>query len=138
MRVLDANFLIDYLNGKPAAKRFYESKGGDREVWIAPAPAYAETLVGVGNLPGASVEEAVDALSWTEVYAVDEAVSEGAGYVAEEIGSEGPFLDGVDAVVAAVGRDLDAPVVSADGDLTHEETRRVVEVENYRTAAGGK
>ena len=138
MRVLDANFLIDYLNGKPAAKRFYESKGGDREVWIAPAPAYAETLVGVGNLPGASVEEAVDALSWTEVYAVDEGVSEEAGYVAEAVGSEGPFLDGVDATVAAVGRELDAPVVSADDDLTHEETRRVVEVESYRTADDGE
>lgn len=134
MRVLDANFLIDYLNGEPAAKRFYEAKGGDREVWIVPAPAYAETLVGVGNVPDASVEEAVDALAWTEVYAVDEAVSEEAGYITEAVGSEGPFLDGVDATVAAVGRGLDAPVVSADGDLTHAETRRVVEVENYRTA----
>lgn len=87
----------------------------------------------MGNLPGASVEEAIDALAWTEVYAVDEVVSEEAGYVTEAVGSEGPFLDGVDATVAAVGRELDAPVVSADGDLTHAETRRVVEVENYRT-----
>lgn len=137
MRVLDANYLTDYLNGESAAKRFYEAKGGDREVWIAPAPAYAETLVGVGNLPGASVEAAIDALSWTEVYAVDEAVSEEAGYVAEEIGPEGPFLGGVDATVAAVGRELGAPVVSADCDLTHEETRRVIDVENYRTDDGG-
>lgn len=32
MKVLDANFLVDYLDGDPAAKRFYETEGGDREV----------------------------------------------------------------------------------------------------------
>lgn len=132
MRVLDANFLIDHLNGDLAAERYYESNDGSRESWIAPAPAYAETLVGVGNLPDASVSTAVDGLGWTEVYGVDEAVAEEAGYVADEVGAEGPFLDGVDATVAAVGRELGSPVVSADSDLTHEETRRVVEVENYR------
>lgn len=42
------------------------------------------------------------------------------------------YLDGVDALVAAVGRELDAPVVSADGDLTHPETRKVVDVEKHR------
>jgi hypothetical protein len=31
-------------------------------------------------------------------------------------------LDGLDALIAAVGRELNAPVVSADADLTHEET----------------
>jgi len=135
MRVLDANFLIDYLNGDPAAARYYEANDGDREAWIVPAPAYAEVLVGIGNLPDASVEDAVDALAWTEVYTVDEAVSEEAGHVAEAVSSGGPFLDGVDATVAAVGRELDAPVVSADGDLTREETRRVVDVENYQSSA---
>jgi len=132
MKVLDANFLIDYLNGDPAAERYYEANEGDREVWIVPAPAYAETLVGVGNLPDASVDDAIDALAWTEVYAVDKAVSEEAGRIADAVGAEGPFLDGVDATVAAVGRELDSPVVSADGDLTHKQMRKVIEVEDYR------
>jgi hypothetical protein len=44
---------------------------------------------------------------------------------------QGPYLDGVDALVVAVRRELNAPVVSADGDLTHEETKRVVDVEEY-------
>jgi len=132
MKVLDANFLIDYLNGDPAAERYYEANEGDREVWIVPAPAYAETLVGVGNLPDASVDDAIDALAWTKVYAVDKAVSEEAGRIADAVGAEGPFLDGVDATVAAVGRELDSPVVSADGDLTHKEMRKVIEVEDYR------
>jgi len=37
----------------------------------------------------------------------------------------------LDALIAAVGRELDAPVVSADGDLTHEETKKVVDIEEY-------
>jgi hypothetical protein len=34
-------------------------------------------------------------------------------------------------LIAAVGRELDAPVVSSDGDLTHTATREVIEVEEY-------
>lgn len=30
---------------------------------------------------------------------------------------QGPFLPGMDALIAAVGRELDAPVVSRDSDL---------------------
>jgi predicted nucleic acid-binding protein len=132
MRVLDANFLIDYLSGLPAAETYYESNGGDEEVWVMPAPAHAEALVGVGNLPSGDLEEAIEALSWGEVYEVDEGLSVEAGRIADEIGPQGPYLDGVDGLVAAVGRELDAPVVSADSDLTHEETKRVVDVEEYR------
>lgn len=97
-----------------------------------PAPAYTEALVGVGNLPTADVDRAIEVLSWGEVYEIDEELSVEAAWIADEIGPRGPYLDGVDALVAAVGRELDAPVVSADGDLTHEETKRVVDVEGYR------
>ena len=38
----------------------------------------------------------------------------------------------MDGVIAAVGRELGAPVVSADGDLTHEATQAVVDVDEYR------
>ena len=55
-----------------------------------------------------------------------------AARIAEEIGPQGPYLDGVDAIVAAVGRELGAPVVSADSDLTHRATKQVVDVEEYR------
>lgn len=55
-----------------------------------------------------------------------------AARIADEIGAQGPHLNGVDALVAAVGRELGAPVVSADSDLTHDATREVVDVETYR------
>ncbi|WP_424003349.1 PIN domain-containing protein [Haloarcula salina] len=132
MRVLDANFLIDYLSGHPATETYYESNGGAEELWVMPAPAHAEALVGVGNLPSGDLEEAVEALSWGEVYEINEDLSVEAGRIADEVGPQGPYLDGVDALVAAVGRELDATVVSADSDLTHEVTKRVVDVEEYR------
>jgi predicted nucleic acid-binding protein len=132
MRVLDANFLIDYLNGTPAAEAYYKANGGSDQVWIVPAPAHAEVLVGVGNHPDGDVGQVIDALSWTEVYDIDEELSITAGEIAEEIGPEGPYLDGVDALVAAVARELGAAVVSADSDLTHEETKAVITVEEYR------
>jgi predicted nucleic acid-binding protein len=38
----------------------------------------------------------------------------------------------MDALIAAVGRELNAPVVSNDSDLTHAEIKKAVEVEEYR------
>lgn len=133
MRVLDANFLIDYLSGVPATKEYYEANGGADQAWIVPAPAYAEALVGVGNHPEGDVDEAIEALGWGEVVAADEELSVIAARIADEIQPGGPYLDGVDGLVAAVGREWGAPIVSADGDLTHQETKRVVDVDEYRS-----
>lgn len=132
MKVLDANFLIDYLNGHPATKSFYEASGGDAEQWVMPVPAYAEVLVGEGNFPDGDVEGARAALAWAETHPTDIQTAVLAGEIAAAIGPEGPFLDGPDALVAAVGEELDAPVVSADSDLTHRATKQVVDVEEYR------
>lgn len=132
MRVLDASYLIDYLNGTEAAAEFYETHGGADERWIMPAPAYAETIVGVGNLPNGDVPAAIADLAWGKVYAVDEETAITAAEIAEEIGPQGPFLSGMDGLIAAVGRELDVPVVSGDNDLTHEKTKKVLTVEEYR------
>lgn len=132
MKVLDATFLIDYLAGLPSTEAYYEENGGEDELWIMPAPAHAEALVGVGNHPSGDVDRAIQALAWGEVYAVDEELAIEAAYITDEIGDRGPYLDGVDAIIAAVGRTLDAPVVSADGDLTHSATKRALAVEEYR------
>ena len=132
MKVLDASFLIDYLDGDESTKEFYEANGADGEPWMMPVPAYAEALVGEGNFPDGDVEGARADLAWGEKYAVDEHTAVLAGEIANDVGPEGPFLDGLDALIAAVGRELDAPVVSADSDLTHEETKNVVDIEEYR------
>lgn len=131
MKVLDTTFLIDYLAGKEATREFYEANGGESVRWVVPVPALAEVLVGEGNFPDGDVDGTRAALGWTDVYPIDERTAITAGRIADEIAASGPYLDGPDGLIAAVGRELDAPVVSGDGDLTHEETKRVVEVEEY-------
>lgn len=130
MKVLDGTFLIDYLNGIPSTREYLQDH--DSDVFVHPAPALAEALVGAGNGPAeADIEGVREDLSWGEVYTVDEQTAVTAAEIADEIGQQGPFLSGMDALIAAVGRELDAPVVSADSDLTHEATRAVVDVEAY-------
>ena len=130
MKVLDANFLIDYLNGVDATAEYLLAN--ESEQFIVPAPAYAEALVGEGNAPDGDVAEARADLAWGDVYETDEQTAVIAGEIADDIGAQGPFLTGMDALIAAVGRELGAPVVSADGDLTHSETKNVVDIEEYR------
>ncbi|GAA0254496.1 PIN domain-containing protein [Haladaptatus pallidirubidus] len=132
MKILDTSFLIDYLAGVESTKTFYKEAGGAEEQWIIPLVAYAEVVVGAGNLPDGDVDGVRADLSWGEVYVTDERTAVTAGKIANEIAPGGPYLDGPDALIAAVGRELNAPVVSGDGDLTHEETQNVIDVEEYR------
>lgn len=130
MKILDATFLIDYLDGVESTRRYLLEH--DEEQYVHPVPAYAEALVGEGNGPEESdIAGTREALSWGEVYAVDEQTAVTAAEIASEIAPQGPFLSGMDALIAAVGRELDAPVVSGDSDLTHPETQSVVDVEEY-------
>lgn len=131
MNVLDTTVLIDYLDGLAAVREFYERQGGDAIRWVVPVPALAEVLVGEGNRPNGDVEGVRTDLAWVDVYPIDEQTATMAGQIAGDIAPGGPYLDGPDALVAAVGRHLDAPVVSRDGDLTHEATRQVIDVETY-------
>jgi len=118
------------LNGVDATAEYLLAN--ESEQFIFPAPAYAEALVGVGNAPDGDVAEARADLAWGDVYEMDEQTAVVAGEIADDIGPQGPFLTGMDALIAAVGRELGAPVVSADGNLTHSSTKSVVDIEEYR------
>jgi predicted nucleic acid-binding protein len=131
MKVLDATFLIDYLAGVDATAEYLLAN--ENQTFIFPAPAYAEALVGEGNYPDGDVTEAKADLSWGEVYEIGAETATLAGEIADEIGPQGPFLGGMDGLIAAVGRQLNAPVVSADSDLTHDATKQVVAIEEYRS-----
>ncbi|WP_245545409.1 PIN domain-containing protein [Halomicrobium katesii] len=100
---------------------------------MIPAPAYTEAIIGVGNHLDGDIDEAIEALGWGEVAEVDEELSVSAARIADEIPFGGPYLDGVDGLVAAVDREWGAPIVSADGDSTHEKTKSVVDAEEYRS-----
>ena len=129
MKVLDATFLIDYLDGVESSREYLQEH--DSETYVLPVPAHAEALLGEGNGPGGDIDGAREDLSWGEVYTVDERTAVTAAEIADEMGAQGPFLSGMDALIAAVGRELDAPVVSRDGDLTHKATKTVVDIEEY-------
>ena len=130
MKVLDATFLIDYLEDVDAATGYLKHHSAER--FVVPAPAFAEVLVGEGNGPDESdIDGARDALAWGEVYGVDERTAVAAAEITDDSGPEGPYLSGMNALIAAVGRELDAPVVSDDRHLTHPETKRVLDVEEY-------
>jgi predicted nucleic acid-binding protein len=132
MKVLDATFLIDYLDDVDAAIEYVTAHA--TEEFIVPLPAYAEVLVGEGNQPGpADVAGMQNALGWIDIYEVGDRHAVIGTEIADEVGPEGPYLGGCDALIAAVGRELDAPVVTADRDLTHPETKAVVDIEEYRT-----
>lgn len=130
MKVLDATFLIDYLDGVDAAAEYLLAHETER--FVFPAPAYAEVLVGEGNAPNGDVAAAKADLSWGAVYEPTAETATLAGEIANEIGPDGPFLAGVDGLIAATGRELGAPVVSNDSDLTHDATKQVIDVEEYR------
>jgi len=86
---------------------------------------------GRGEPPEWGCRRARADLAWVDVHPVDERAAVTAGDFADEIAPDGPYLDGGDALIAAVGREFAAPVVSGDGDLTHTETKKVIDVEEY-------
>jgi len=131
MKVLDASFLIDYGDEVDAAAEYLLENTDER--FVVPSPIYTEYLLGAVHSTGpADIEDARAELVWADVVEVDDRTSVTAAEVAADIGPQGPNLTAIDATVAAVARELDGTVVSADGDLTHEETQKVVDVNEYR------
>ncbi|MGK2230540.1 MAG: putative nucleic acid-binding protein [Methanobacteriota archaeon] len=131
MRVLDATFLVDYGNELDETAEYLLKHSA--EEFVIPSPVLTEYLLGMvhGTQP-TDIPSARAELSWAHIAEIDEDTATTASEIADEIGEEGPDLTGIDSLVAAVGRELGAPVVSNDTDLTHDETKKVVEVEEYR------
>ena len=131
MKVLDASFLIDYGNEVDATAEYLLNHADER--FIVPSPVFTEYLLGSVHSSGPTdLEGARNELAWTEVVKIDEMTAVTAAQIADEIGPQGPQLTAIDALVAAVGRQLNAPVVAGDRDLTHKETAKVIDVEEYR------
>lgn len=135
MKVLDASFLIDYEHGHEPTRKYLAANRNHE--FVVPAPIRAEYVIGevyaaraAGRKP--DLDTARHELSWATVHEVSERTSDLAADVVAEIGSEGPQLTPIDALVAGTGRELGAPLVSSDADLTRPEVAAVVDVETYR------
>jgi len=130
VKVLDASFLVDYGNEVDAAAEYLLANTGDR--FLIPAPVYTEYLLGaVHSSAPTDIEGARTEVAWADVVETDDISAVTAAEVADEIGPQGPTLTAVDATVAAATRELNAALVSSDSDLTHTETQKVVDVDEY-------
>jgi predicted nucleic acid-binding protein len=132
MTVVDTTFLIDYLGDHDAVRAYLQE---NPDVYVTPAPAYTEVLRGevynsdpsTVDLPGVRA-----ALDFVDVLPVDESLAVRAAEFAGDVHPPGPKLGAVDALVGALARREGAAVVSADRDLTHDETTAVLDVDEYR------
>lgn len=130
MRVLDTSFLVDYGNGIDATAEYLLAHVDER--FLIPAPVYVEYLLGtVHSRAPTDIGGAESELRWARIVGTTRETAVAAARVADEIGPQGPKLTAVDALVAGVARQLDATVVSDDDDLTHPETRAVIDAESY-------
>jgi len=132
MRVVDTTFLIDYLADHDAVRQYLEDRP---DVYVTPAPVYAEVLQGEAYRSDQStvdVPGARNALGFVDVLEVDERLSVSAAEFAGDVFPPGPKMGAVDALVGALARRENATVVSHDSDLTHPETRNVIDVDRYR------
>lgn len=131
MKVLDTSFLIDYGNKVAAAETYYIDHQDER--FVVPSPVYTEHLLGtVHSDQPTDIPTARKELAWTDVIEISEQMAVTAAEIADEVGPQGPDLAAIDAIVAAVGREFNASVVSGDSDLTHNESKKVIDVEEYR------
>lgn len=131
MRVLDATFLIDYEAGETATKEYLQDHADD--VFTIPSVVLEEFLLGdVHGTETTDLAAARELFSWAEIHPVSTETVVAGARVADAIGPQGPLLSTMDAIVAGTGRELNAHVVSGDSDLTHDETKLVLDVEEYR------
>jgi len=132
MRVVDTTFLIDYLDDHDAVRQYLQRHP---DIYVTPAPAFTEVLQGEAYKSDPStvdISGARNALEFVDVVEVGERLSVAAAEFADDVFPPGPKMGAVDAIVGALARREGAAVVSRDSDLTHPETRAVVDVELYR------
>lgn len=130
MKVLDSSFLMDYEHGDPATKQYLQDNSDER--FVVPSIVYAEFLIGFALATDHTVADGRRALSWIdEVAPVDDETAESTAAVVEEVNDQGHALTGVDAVVAGVARERNAPIVAGDSDLTADAVRTVLDIERY-------
>lgn len=131
MRVLDTTFLIDYDDGVIDTKEYLLDHADDE--FLLPSVVLTEFLLGdVHSTAPTDLAAMQRNVSWADIYEIREQTAVTAAAVADDIGPQGPQLTAIDALVAAVARDVGGTVVSNDRDLTHSETKKIVTVDEYR------
>jgi predicted nucleic acid-binding protein len=131
MKCFDNTFVVDYLDGRTETIEYLEScSSGSLYV---PAIVLYEALEGQVKSSGpASFQQVASNLTWADIAPFGTATAREAGNLQEELANRGRELGSADAMIGGTAQELDATLVTADGDFTNEDARDVLDVETYR------
>lgn len=126
MLALDTSFLIDYLDGAPAAGAFIEERR--TQPFHAPTLALFEVYRGGARTGGREhVERVRDALEWVTPLPLDDTVAEEAAIIEAELLDAGEPVNLGDVLIAGVCRHHGADLVTRDGHFETVDELTVVE-----------
>ena len=130
--VLLSSFLFDYENGASEAAAFLHDNAD--EEFIIPSTVYTEYLLGEADAAPEPDLPAVRAeIDPTQVWPVTKETADLGVEAVAELPAGAPHLDGVDATVVGVAREIDAPIVVGESDVTHGAVRDRLNVELHET-----
>lgn len=129
MICLDTSFVIDYWEGEPFAKTFFE--GVENEVGI-PTVALFELYVGalLSDAPEEDIATVADDLDWADPIPFDDRAARDAARIDTELIRRGERINLGDALIAGTVRSRDATLVATDN---HFDRVTDLPVENPRT-----
>lgn len=116
--ILDTSFLIDLMDGRPAAVEFAETIE-EREVpQRIPAQVVYELFVGVGYTDRTAEERSkvTSVIETRPVVETSTTIARLAGRIDGTLRREGEHVSPNDVIIGATARHLDEPVVTADRD----------------------
>lgn len=127
MKLLETSYLVDYEQGREAAREYYDEHG--HESMAASTISMYELAFGVVWCDSASLAELVDSLSWIEFlpFTVEDAL-EGAR-IQSELQRAGSRIQIADSMIAGVARNRGAVLVAVD---SHFDDIDGLSVEHHR------
>lgn len=127
MIAFDTSFLLDYLDGEPAAADYLDEH--EQKPFFAPTLALFEVYRGAARTGGREhVDRAVSSLDWVEPLPLDDPAAREAALIEAELLDAGEPVNLGDTLIAGVCRHRGARVVTRDG---HFERVDDLDVDSY-------
>lgn len=113
---LETSFVIDYWNGEPFARRFFENLEVDADVGV-PTVALFELYAGalLSDSPNEDIATVTDDLSFAEPLPLTNDSAQDAAQIHAELLGQGNRIQLPDVLNAATARSADATLVATDG-----------------------
>ncbi len=128
MASLETTFLIDLLNGEPAAVSRAEALDAAGETKCVTAPAAAEVLIGAYYLGGHDLTHAQELLDSLVLLDFDRDAYHEAGRIGADLLSQGEMLGATDLLIAAISKRHGQSLLTRDRSFTRV---RGLTVETY-------